>query len=184
MNMPLCGAPGACLRRFRTAGVPGYGHGVYQPPGQITAASLGEITPNELPRVVFLRLVEVILNRDRDRAAQFAYVESLLEGEVVNGGFEQYFFNASRCYVDEAAAGLLLLAAPLHLELLTEAVAAVRTAVPRGLSFRDPGWRQAYVSAGDVAALKTLTYRYWETPSLDPAQAAYIQRHPDQFLTG
>ena len=168
---------------------------MYQPPGQITAASLHEVTADELPRVVFLRLIEVILKRDRDRAAQFAYVQSLspglqmlwgttlLEEEVANGGFDQYFFNLSRCYADEAAAGLRLLDAPLHLELLTEAVAAVRAVVPPGLSFRDPGWRQAYVSAGDVTALKTLTYRYGEAPPLDPAQAAYIQRHPDQFLT-
>ncbi len=107
----------------------------------------------------------------------------LLDGEVLDGGFEQYFFNASRCYVEEAAAGLRLLDAPLHLELLTEAVAAVQAVVPPGLQFRDPGWRQAYVSAGNVAVLKTLTYRYWEAPALDPAQAAYIQRHPGQFLT-
>jgi hypothetical protein len=79
----------------------------------------------------------------------------------------------SRCYVEEADAGLRLLDAPLHLELLTEAVAAVRAAVPPGLPFRDPGWRQAY-----VAVLKTLTYRYWEAPALDPAQAAYIQKEP------
>jgi hypothetical protein len=107
----------------------------------------------------------------------------LLDGELFNGGFEQYFFNPSRCYVEEADAGLRLLDAPLHLELLTEAVAAVRAVVPPGLPFRDPGWRQAYVAAGDVAVLKTLTYRYWEAPALDPVQAAYIQRHPDQFLT-
>jgi Domain of unknown function (DUF4375) len=32
----------------------------------------------------------------------------LLAGEVTNGGFDQYFFNTSRCHINEAAADLRL----------------------------------------------------------------------------
>jgi hypothetical protein len=54
-------------------------------------------------------------------AERLYFAVGLLEGEVYNGGFDQYFFNSSADYYRYAVEGLQVMGAPHALELLRRA---------------------------------------------------------------
>ena len=168
---------------------------VYQSPQPITPELLASAAADRLPRMIFLRLVELIHNRGRDKPGQRAYVAALtpglrmlwstyeLDNEVFNGGFHQYFFNDSRYYVTMALDGLAILGADEHRALLNRAIDEVQAAAGRGLGFDHPQWREHFGRAEVPPALEWLNRRYCDLPLLEPRQAAYIRAHPEQFVT-
>jgi hypothetical protein len=169
---------------------------VYQPPPPITPELLASAPAGTLPRTIFLRLVELIHNRGRDKSGQRAYLAALtpglrmlwstyeLDNEVFNGGFHQYFFNDSRYDVTMALEGLAMLRADQHRALLNRAIDEVQPATGRGLGFYHPQWREHFGRAEAPPALEWLNRRYCDLPPLEPRQAAYIRAHPEQFVTG
>jgi Domain of unknown function (DUF4375) len=168
---------------------------VSQPPPPITPELLASVAADMLPRTIFLRMVELIYNRGRDKRGQRAYVAALtpglrmlwstyeLDSEVFNGGFHQYFFNDSRYYVTMALDGLAMLGADEHRALLNRAIDEVRAATGRGLGFDHPQWREHFGRAEVPPALEWLNSRYCDLPLLEPRQAAYIRAHLEQFVT-
>jgi hypothetical protein len=56
------------------------------------------------------------------RGMQYVYATALLEGEVENGGFNQYFYNVSSDYALEALAGYKLIGATEHAQIVRDAI--------------------------------------------------------------
>ncbi len=132
--------------------------------------------------------------RETEQEEQWAYVDSLspglqmlwttnsLDGEVLNGGFHQYFFNSSHCYVEQTMRDLAMIGAEGQLWLLTAAVGTVRRVIPT-LGWRERSWRSVFRLAGDLPRLDALSKQYWALePTIDVFQAAYVARHRKEFI--
>jgi hypothetical protein len=63
---------------------------------------------------------EYFEDNDKDRLLQQIYATAILDGEVRNGGFDQFFLNNERL-TDTAIAGLDLIDAKKHRDLLIDA---------------------------------------------------------------
>lgn len=113
---------------------------------------------------------------------QMLWSTTLLNEEVFNGGIEQYFWNSSHWYVEQALRDLSLIGAKGHLRILVAAVGVVRQEVPHS-DWRDPSWRLALHAAGEFPGLRDLTSAYWALePMLDSYQVAYIEKHRSEFI--
>jgi hypothetical protein len=98
---------------------------------------------------------------------KFYFAVSLLEGEVYNGGFHQYFFNNAGSYYAYAEEGLIALCAFQTLELLQEAKDVLFPSIPVPISIAER--RQALSSYPENNSptpkwsekLDDLDNRYW-----------------------
>ena len=97
-------------------------------------------------------------------AEQLYFAVGMLEGDVYNGGFDQYFFNASGAFYSYAERGLLELGAAQSLEILKAAkhVAFGEAKVPQAAKERRERLRSLPREAS--AALEPLDEAFWKDP--------------------
>ena len=97
-------------------------------------AELREVSDRELVQKVISSVLEFVgelgsgeddyeLVRQTPKSAQFFWAMRLLESEVNNGGFEQYFWNSSCTLADVALQAYKAIGAQKYLEFLQRAVA-------------------------------------------------------------
>jgi len=104
------------------------------------------------------------------------FAVGLLDGEVNNGGFDQYFYNSSSDYYLDAVAGLEELGATKSLELLLRAKQIV-------FGFRDvPTYtaqrRQTTTSDSQLSRLDPLDRQFWADPDgLVERVEAFLHEH-------
>lgn len=106
----------------------------------------------------------------------------LVDGEVSNGGFNQYFWNGSGAYAQEARDGFRLIGADPQVKLLDEAVARFEEHVGALTPFYEQGSMEAFSESYEQDVFGDLDERYWELDTASP-QAAYIRAHPDEFVS-
>ncbi len=104
----------------------------------------------------------------------------MVDGEVNNGGFNQFFWNESRIYVSLARRAFRLLAATEHLALLDEAVARLEENVGRLEPYAERGTLEAFSESYGEAVFDDLDRHYFELDSA-PLLASYIRSHPGEF---
>ena len=96
-------------------------------------AELREVSDRELVQKIISSVLEFVgelgsgeddyeLVRQIPKSAQFLWAMRLLESEVNNGGFEQYFWNSSCTLADVALAAYKAIGAQKYLEFLQRAV--------------------------------------------------------------
>lgn len=139
----------------------------------ITPAVLAAIPDAELEEALIDHVTYVLIKGryDDDLAIvgrlspgyRMLYATWLLEGEVNNGGFAQFFSNSSGRFAAEALAGCRLLGATTHAALLEQAIAI-------------------QASSTDLDALDPLDERFF-TLSLSPQRIRYIRAHPEEFAS-
>jgi hypothetical protein len=126
---------------------------------------------------------------DADLASLTAGQRALLAlhwtvAEVCNGGFDQYFVNATADLAPEALAGFRRIGADRTAALLERALAAF----PGGPPSRD---REARMSALDAldgderdALFEEFDERFYELmdAELYPRAATYVRAHPEEFI--
>lgn len=107
------------------------------------------------------------------------FAVGVLEREVYNGGFHQYFFNSSGGYYDYALLGLQEINAPQSLGLLQNAKRVIfdDRAVPEST-----GKRREIILQSDsderFTLLGELDEKFWQDPDdLGPKIAAYAKLH-------
>jgi hypothetical protein len=93
------------------------------------------------------------------------FAVGILDGEVYNGGFDQYLWNSSGAYYSYAERGLLELGASESLRLLHE---AVDTALPDRRFPEDDDERRRFLALVETPAvaeaLERLDKAYWRDP--------------------
>jgi hypothetical protein len=100
----------------------------------LTEADLREVPDKELVQKVITSILEFVgelgsgeddyeLVRQTPKPAQFFWAMRLLESEVNNGGFEQYFWNSSCTLADVALEAYKAIGASKYLEFLQRAMA-------------------------------------------------------------
>jgi len=123
------------------------------------------------------------------RGQRVAYTLSLLDGEVYNGGFQQFFTNSSGKIALEALEDCRLVGAHQHAESLARAIEVWEPAANLWKAVNDDeaaiqSVRQT-IKAGIEPGLEALDSSYYnleEIESLRDLIIEYVRRHPDECL--
>jgi Domain of unknown function (DUF4375) len=157
----------------------------------ITPEVLATIPDHLLEQALIDHLIDVrIRDRVDDEYAIVAglsagyrtvYATWLLETEVNNGGFHQFFSNSSGQFAIDALAGCRLIGADQHADLLKQAIATNE----KERSEREKDGREAaaesFSRSSDTTALEELDRQFFDLDDLSPERIRYVRDHPDEF---
>jgi hypothetical protein len=104
----------------------------------------------------------------------------LLEGEVNNGGFNQYFFNTQGEFLADAIRGFEVFGAREHGTLARQAREAYANDKERLAKARDEGTLQAFSDSYDEDPYQALDSEFFELAS-PPGRVAYVKSHLREF---
>lgn len=105
----------------------------------------------------------------------------LVDGEVKNGGFSQYFWNNGDGAATAAVGGFRLLGAEQHAALMEEAIAIQEQERAAMAPIEAEGTLEAFHDAAERSALGSLDMRYYELPDIEPALARFIRAYPEML---
>ena len=106
----------------------------------------------------------------------------LLDGEVNNGGFNQYFWNDSHRFLQETVEGLELIDAEEQLRLLRTAISRFEAERERLRPYRDENTLRAFSDSYSLDLFSDLDTRYFQLDTY-ALQETYIRSHLDEFVT-
>ena len=103
----------------------------------------------------------------------------LVEYEVENGGFNQYFFNSSGMYADAAVSGFEFFGLRKHADLMRRVVAVANSAEERALreDARQRGSLEAFGKTYDATRLNAFDDEFNRLPMPVAAGIAYLRTH-------
>ncbi|MBS1724293.1 MAG: DMP19 family protein [Armatimonadetes bacterium] len=159
----------------------------------LTVARLKSAKSKDVEDLVFSACFE-ILNKAKDEKKVFAklpqgmravYTSMLLENEVNNGGFFQFFWNSSGIYAQEAVAGLQLLGAKKTEGLLKSAILTFKKDFPNGLDPSKRGDIPEYKLQENSSHLSRFDDAFYKgTDDLSKLRIRYIRAHPAECCPG
>lgn len=109
------------------------------------------------------------------------YTTWLVDAEVNDGGFHQYFFNSSGQYAGEALAGYELLGADDYAAIMRSAIATFEIDRERLAAYEadDP---EVFAESPAHAALREVDQRYYALGDrIYHAWAVFVRTHPEAF---
>ncbi len=140
--------------------------------GQIAADAI-ESSPD--PRAACLKLAPGL---------QMIYTTGLLDAEVNNGGFHQYFWNSSGEFSDIALKGLKLIGDKDRAALLEQAIKIYKTEEPTMEQFKEKGNDDAFLKSEKTTKLSPLDDMYYAIKkTLEHFQIRFIRSHPKAFIS-
>ena len=103
----------------------------------------------------------------------------LLDLEIKNGGFHQYFWNRKQVHVEMTRKALAKIGAPDHLALLEEALRVLQRELlePSGGSPHEV--LEAFSESAPTSALNPLDSRWYDLPEVEPMLVAYLRANPE-----
>jgi hypothetical protein len=126
---------------------------------------------------------EVRIVRALPRGPRMVYTTRMLQAEVLNGGFNQYFWNSSGRLAEDALASYRLIGAKLHAKLLEEAMEQRRIEEPEMKRLRETGTQQAFSESYKHTKLGAFDRRFRGLgENADRMRMDYIRSHPQEFL--
>jgi len=112
------------------------------------------------------------------------YSTWILEAEVNNGGFNQFYWNSSGRFAKEAEDGLFLIGALSFLKLMKEANKIYEQEKPRMQEFKDKGTIEAFSESYKETKLNELDDKFYKlTENLSALRIKYIRLHPEDFMS-
>lgn len=113
------------------------------------------------------------------------YSTWLLEAEVYNGGFHQFFWNSSGWYAREAAKGLRLIGATTDAIRLDKAIDVFRQEEKRMNAHKGDDLKEGYLDSVKESKLPTLDQDFYDkADDLSKLRITYIRAHPEHFVVG
>ena len=161
--------------------------------GAMTLSDLSHIPNDELEYEVVDYVSAAIFREDYEDWVELlrplspgfraVYATCVLEGEVDNGGFSQFFFNSSGAIAYEARDGCWLIGARQHAQIVIDAIELEQAAGTPGSFFPDSATYQvSYDDNYAYADYHTLDDRFYASAEdLSRLRIRYIREHPDQF---
>jgi hypothetical protein len=123
---------------------------------------------------------EIVLSMPR--GFRFIYAVWLLDAEVNNGGFNQFFWNSSGQFAPEALEGLREIGATKHEELLKKAIQIHKDESAMIGKLKKKGTLEAFSESYKYTKLNKLDDEYYKLPeSLEKLNVKYIRDHVDLF---
>ena len=125
---------------------------------------------------------EILKNMSLGRQSIFA--TRVIEDEVDNGGFNQYFYNSSGQYAEEARVGFELIGASKHSMLTQRAMDIVLKNAKYLKQFKDgtlKSFSKSYEN-NPFNEVDSLYYELEKTEDVAKLKIKYIREHRDQFI--
>jgi hypothetical protein len=116
---------------------------------------------------------------------QMVFATWLVESEVSNGGFPQFFWNPASEFAVEALYGYRMLGAQRHAAILETALATYIRERPQLERFRGGGTPDDFAAWAAYSALGTLDWQFWSLATAEDPHALrihYIRTHLDEFV--
>jgi hypothetical protein len=116
---------------------------------------------------------------------QMVFATWLVETEVSNGGFPQYFWNPAGEFAVEALYGYRMLGAMRHAAALEAALATYIRERPQLERFRGGGTPEDFAAWATFSALGALDWQFWSLATAEDPHALrihYIRAHPEEFV--
>ena len=167
---------------------------LHQGHGAITYAVLSQL-PNDQLEYEIVDYVSAVIYRDGYKKStehlaklspgfRAVYATWVLEGEVNNGGFSQFFFNSSGELAYEARDGCWLIGARYHVQVVIDAIALEMRQGTPGSTFPDSAtYEKDFGENYPYADYDLLDDRFYTVPEdLSRLRIRYIREHPDQFI--
>ena len=161
------------------------------PPGSISRADLDAETDDEVSEMVYSALISRAVGTDKEQYAitkswnqglQMLLATQLLDDEVNNGGFNQYFFNSSGQWAMEAIEGFRLIGAEERAELVKAAVDQFFADAPKLKQYYKDHTLESFSESYKHTDLGRLDKRWYAAPDFHLARTKYIRSHPDEFV--
>ena len=115
---------------------------------------------------------------------QMFYTTWIVDGEVNNGGFNQYFWNTSGEFAEAAVRGFQLIGASEHAKLMEQAIAVYRKGQPENKRFRKDGTLDAFRESYQQTDLGDVDDAYYELQEdLSALRIRYIREHAVEFTS-
>jgi hypothetical protein len=107
----------------------------------------------------------------------------ILEGEVNNGGFNQFFWNSSGEYAADAAAGFDLIGAPAYARLMRRAIAIRDADLAKIQALKKRGTLEAFSESYKNNRLSALDDEFYKLGnSLSAARIKFVRARPGMFV--
>ncbi len=111
------------------------------------------------------------------------YLTWIVEAEVHNGGFNQYYFNTDGKFASEAVEAFEYFGAPEHAALMREANTVRASEEIEMAEFKKQGSSQAFSESYEHTKLGVLDDRFYKlTENLSQLCVARIRQMPEQFF--
>jgi len=105
------------------------------------------------------------------------YTVLVLQSEVENGGFNQYFWNSSGRLASEAFDDLVCISAKQHAGLLKLAIIIEQKESPMMAAFKKPQTWEAFAESYKHSDLGSLDSEFYKLEKLDKFRANHIRKH-------
>ena len=157
----------------------------------ITLPLLKQLSDTELPGVlqqhVFLKIEEdpgheAEILASLPSGVRAVYAGLILDAQVQNGGFNQFFWNSARV-AEAALAGLQELGAKDHADLLRSAMATAIATNGDLLPYYAEGSVKAFSGSYREGLFDDLDSQYYKLPNLEPILARAIRERPERFCS-
>ena len=158
---------------------------------ELTPEILASIPDDKLEDAVFDYVIakvgddsehEVAIVAKLPIGAQALYITSLVDGEVRNGGFNQFYWNPSGRFTDQAAEAFEFFSAHEHAALMREANSVRAMEADKMKKFEERGTTQAFSDSYKETQLGPLDDKYYELKEdLGKLRIAKIRSMPEFF---
>jgi hypothetical protein len=117
---------------------------------------------------------------------RMVYVTRVVDGQVNNGGFHQFFFNSSGKFAADAIECFNVLGLPAYAELMRRAVARFAEEGEMQSRIREQRNLKTFFESYKETTLGELDKEFYAMEKTQPLEAArirYIREHLDEFVT-
>lgn len=161
--------------------------------GKLTSELIDTSSNADLSYTVFDDLLERLPSDSEDeyktvlswnKSRQAIYMINLLEAEVNNGGFNQFYYNPSGMFYKQLPAKLKMIGATLHAALTEEANALYekeKEAITKEQDGTIEGFSKSYKN-NPLDKYDDKFYKLDKKENLADLQADYIRKHKSDFL--
>jgi hypothetical protein len=109
----------------------------------------------------------------------------MVDAEVNNGGFNQYFWNSSGAFAEEAVDGFVFFGATELAALMREAIALAHSEANQRGRFKRENTLEAFSESYKHTKLGELDQRYYKlAENFGKLRINVIRERPEQFVTG
>lgn len=162
---------------------------------KLTEELIETTEPDNLPVMVFESLSERIgrnyknefkLVKSWNKSCQAIYVIWLLEGEVNNGGFNQFYANSSGNFAKLIPEALELIGSKKFSDLVRRANLTYKSEYSRITKYQDgtiEGFSKSYEN-NPLTIFDDAFYELYQEENLMDLQVKYIQAHKADFVNG
>lgn len=158
----------------------------------ISKEDFKSLTPTDLETKIYKETVSLLNKNNNEefikslsQGIQMIYSTLFLEGQVYNGGFNQYFWNAPGYMPEIAEKNYKLLGANKIANLVEEAVTMFMHELPKNMQYLKENTRESFVESYKHTNLGTLDKKFYklvEEENISSFRYKYILSHKEDFI--